>query len=573
MKKLLIALLAFALMLTACADYTDSVVTNSPQPGETTSDPAGEHTGEEQPSELEMLLESDPLYAVVFSSRFADPEGICLNAADVLRCLTVTAGESVSADTLEEELLGELYASTRSTVHRLTAQAAEELAAARLGLTLADLQGEADAYGFAYWEDDDAYYAAGDWNADRFGTVEVEKLTPMEDGRTEVLYRVDTLPDLSCTAVLEQVDDRWIVTSNLLTDLSGREDTLTTDGELAVFEQLFGWGDFWYANALTGFYASPETVDLFQFFYDHRGYTVDKSELSDAEKDYYVGLLGEIFLELDNTCISAADADAVLMQYFGFTLADTAEGTIPGFTYDPKHDAYIYIHSDTNAVTVDPQYAVFTGEDTMELYYVNRISSVQDYLCVVTLREVDGAWQVVSNLPANPTDSLYTHQAEIWEAISDPEGWHLTFLASEFERPEEVDPWPIFSNQPSDWLSDIEMRFLTDLWGEDGIMVDVTRVPADELDAVLQECVGITLDELDAKDGTRLFPYFADTGCYYISRGGVIISSADVELLYCEDDWTELMFHYLRYGHDEYVVTVSRTDDGWHIVSNLPVGE
>ena len=579
MKKLLMAILALALLLTACGN-TNPVATDSPQPGETTTPPVGGNTSAPEGGEIDReflplkeLLESDPVYALVFSSRFKDPDGICLQAADVLGLLTATAGESLAGDAIPEQLQKELCASDRDTVHRLTAQEAETLVAARLGLTVSNLKGQTDAYGFALWEDG-AYYTANTGDDFGFGTVTVDEITAVEAGTVKIVYHMEAKDPLSCTAILAEQKGNWVVLSNDLTGLAEREDTLTTDAELAVFEELFAWNGNGYANALTSFYTSPATADLFQFFYDHpNGSSIRVPELTESERAYYAGLLGEVFLEIDNICISATDAKAAAAEIFGITLSNAGGKAIPGFTYDPKHDAYIQVRSDTNIVAFDPQYAVFTGEDTLELYYIDRMrSELNRCLCVVTLREVDGAWQVVSNLPANPLNSVYSSAAQLWESVVDGSSWYLTLLASEFARPEEIDPWPIFSNQPSVWLTDIEVKFLSDIWDEEQMRLDVTRIPAKELDAVLRECTGISLDQLKAKGSSTNFPYCPDTGCYYLTRGGVIIDPGCVELLYCVDNWTELTFHYLRYGSDEYAVTLRQTEDGgWHMVSNLPV--
>lgn len=358
-----------------------------------------------------------------------------------------------------------------------------------------------------------------------------------------------------------------------------QSETPDVDEELAYFQELLE--SDWYRNALTSFYTAPAALDLYEFFHDAPyGYSVKASELSESERAYYVELLGESFLYIDNACITAAQADEVLTQYFGITMADTLQGTLPNFTYDPKHDSYLHLHGDTNMVGVDLQYGIYVEEDTLELYYMaqNRYGVMEDALCVVTLRDVDGTWQVVSNLPVDPLEETAELVAKVWESLMEPDCWWLTMLASEFTTPEEMDPWAIFSNQPADNddLTDAEKEFLRGVWGEERLDLDVTRVPASELDTVLRQYAGITLEELEAKDGDRHFPYFAETDCYYLSRGAIIIDPGCVELLYAEirGSYETAVFHYLRYGYDEFAATFSRTvDGGWYLVSNVPIWE
>ncbi len=149
---------------------------------------------------------------------------------------------------------------------------------------------------------------------------------------------------------------------------------------------------------LSSMYETAADIDLYELLYCGAG--LDES-MDDGEQADFEEVGG--FVDCDITKVSAAGADAVLLEYTGLTLEETRKVGLGNFTYLPQYDAYYLGHGDTNyrvSVTVS------AGEregDLLHLYY-NDDFYADGWKCV-TLRETEGGgYQFVSNLYCNESD-------------------------------------------------------------------------------------------------------------------------------------------------------------------------
>lgn len=170
-----------------------------------------------------------------------------------------------------------------------------------------------------------------------------------------------------------------------------------TGAELKYFNEEFFNGDgFNIRNQfLTCLYESPEEINLFSLFYNGTGTyeNPDDERRAVAETGY-----GGYYPDTDLTKITAADMDAVLMQYTGLTLAQTSQVDLDAFTYLPAYDAYYFFHGDTNARGAT---TFFTGEregDTIRLYYTDFYFGGYGPCCVTLEARPDGSYWFVSHL-------------------------------------------------------------------------------------------------------------------------------------------------------------------------------
>ena len=140
-------------------------------------------------------------------------------------------------------------------------------------------------------------------------------------------------------------------------------------------------------------YETAADIDLFELFYNG---TQQGDSATEEEWAAYEAENG--FVDCDVTRVSTAEADKVLKEYTGLTLAEANKASLEaGFTYLPEFDAYFNGHGDTNyRGQVDITAGVREG-DLVHLYY-NDTFYAGGWKCV-TLRETeDGGYQFVSNL-------------------------------------------------------------------------------------------------------------------------------------------------------------------------------
>ena len=152
----------------------------------------------------------------------------------------------------------------------------------------------------------------------------------------------------------------------------------------------------WYNKALGSEFASPAQVDLYRFFCDGAGGEDKpyKGHLSESELDFLYAQSKQ-FQERDIVFISAEKAEAVFQKYFGCSIADTDKVEFDRIVYNADTDRYYFAVGDIKFVDFTLQYGYRTAEGDVVL--VADVSSSK--VMQMTLRPVDGFYQVVSNLP------------------------------------------------------------------------------------------------------------------------------------------------------------------------------
>ena len=152
-----------------------------------------------------------------------------------------------------------------------------------------------------------------------------------------------------------------------------------------------------FANPMN-LYDRPEDIDLSALFYCD-GEAVPDDELSivwDGSKE-------------DIPCgaykLSADGINSILKWYTGLTLSEANKDSLTYYTYSPEHNAYYWMHGDTN-YPGDLEFLVGTRSgDTVKLYHGND-GNGHGY-CVTLTDKGDGQYWFVSNqeseVPAIPT--------------------------------------------------------------------------------------------------------------------------------------------------------------------------
>lgn len=161
---------------------------------------------------------------------------------------------------------------------------------------------------------------------------------------------------------------------------------------------------------------------------------------------------------------------------------------------------------------------------------------------------------------------------------SDAEGMHIhnQFLTSLYERPEDIDLFELFycGTGISEEVSDGELLLVGSL-DENGVKIcDTDRLPVADIDTVLLENTGLTLDKT-SKTGMEHFQYLPEYETYYHSHGDTnYFHSVRITAGERQGDTIRLYYpdNFSRYpDYDWLCVTLEVQEDGslW-FVSNLP---
>ena len=201
--------------------------------------------------------------------------------------------------------------------------------------------------------------------------------------------------------------------------------------QTAYYEELLSFSaePNWLARSLGCIYEKPEDIDLYYMFYLGVGYPGSWNEISEESRQSLVNQ--GFWTEFDLQIMPCDKLEEVLQSTFGIGLSDV---TIPeSWGYIEAEDAYCSNHSDAffpDAFTITN---ITESPDGMvqihyfcESYYN---TATDEYLSTVdlilTLREMNGSHQAVSNVLAdqNEYDSLYDRELidiiSTEEALSD----------------------------------------------------------------------------------------------------------------------------------------------------------
>lgn len=142
-------------------------------------------------------------------------------------------------------------------------------------------------------------------------------------------------------------------------------------------------------------------------------------------------------------------------------------------------------------------------------------------------------------------------------------------LSSEYSQPDEINLFQLFYNGVGGVLNEVsenELSMLTELCG-DAPYLDVVKITANEMDAFLQEKMGISLEETQ-KIGLDSFYYLEQYDSYYLIMGDSNFDWCTVTSGTWESN-NKLMLKYEKeYEGGQWVVTLQKTDDGYLFISN-----
>ena len=163
---------------------------------------------------------------------------------------------------------------------------------------------------------------------------------------------------------------------------------------------------------------------------------------------------------------------------------------------------------------------------------------------------------------------------QLQELFSDPNGWYARILTSDFAQPKEINLKELFYKgitEADSTLTDEETAFLADTWTEDECGLDTYRIPADEIDGILQKYLGISFEDT-LKTGIDDLTYWEKTNAYYLSHGDTNAVNVKIISAYLNEDGTITMTYCdaLSDPAPEKAAVLKPCDGEYLIVSNQP---
>ena len=348
---------------------------------------------------------------------------------------------------------------------------------------------------------------------------------------------------------------------------------------------------------LASTYQDAKNVNLHYLFYagsdGYGGGTVSEEEKQLlAQKDSYAQ---DSVYDLDVSKTTKQDMENILQRYLGMSLEETNKVHLNKFHYLEEYDAYYNIAGDT----VMSNYYVTKGwkEDetgNIILQYYDALNGSPDDLYMVTLKQVDGNYQFLSNVSLSGNnqleDSKKEEETQVKLISRELLQWfHLQyfnnnerncvakqFLTDVYTTPKDINLYELFYNGASaieteNMASEEEKQLLLDRYLEE-INKPVYRIRTWEMNQVLQKYMGITLEESN-QYGLDKFYYLEEYDAYYTVHDDTNWFYAVFEAGKINDDGTITLQYYNSSdgGNPIYWVTLEEKDGRYYIISNIMI--
>lgn len=147
-------------------------------------------------------------------------------------------------------------------------------------------------------------------------------------------------------------------------------------------------------------------------------------------------------------------------------------------------------------------------------------------------------------------------------------------LSSEYINPGEIDLFQLFYNgigSTAEQISTEELDLLTEM-DSTAQYLDIVKVTADEMEAFLQEKLGIGLEETQ-KTGLDNFCYLEEYDSYYVIAGDTNLEWCTVVSGIWESDHKLRLVYTKESEEGRWEVTLQKAGDGYLFISNVRASE
>lgn len=158
-----------------------------------------------------------------------------------------------------------------------------------------------------------------------------------------------------------------------------------------------------------------------------------------------------------------------------------------------------------------------------------------------------------------------------------PRNWYARALVTPYEKPEQMQLLDFFYSgilpywDPESKVTDEEREHLIEVEDYPEYM-HPHRLPRKEMDKVLKEYFGISLDDMDWS--IQKLDYWEKTDCYYYAANDALIMEfLEFEKGYMTEDGILRLYYYHEFYQWPFIVTLQakEQDYGYWVLSNLPV--
>lgn len=184
--------------------------------------------------------------------------------------------------------------------------------------------------------------------------------------------------------------------------------------------------------------------------------------------------------------------------------------------------------------------------------------------------------------PTEPSQTEPTQQTKPTEedllakldALFGGNTWYNIALTSFYETPEQIDLKCFVNNTLIPYggdLTDEESNFLSQY--TDMFWMDIRRIDSEDIEEVLQQYLGIGLEDLENPDHPQL-PYWEETDCYYlIANDADYTEDFHAEAVEVAEDGTICLTYTCNFPASPCMVRLMPYGDGYRILSNLQITE
>ncbi len=283
---------------------------------------------------------------------------------------------------------------------KISADKMDEILSEYMNITL-DETNKVGLDQFYYLEEYDAYYniAADVWSQE----INVEQgWKNEEEGTITLQYSLENESGTCYYVILKEDNGDYDYVFHMKAGDFAR-DTLSEEELIWFSTEFFNSDENRMPNMfLAREFDSPENLDIGNTF--HGGADgVGGGEISEEEERLLLELYyDEALLDVSKT--TAAEMDAILMQYMGITLADTNKVNLDGLYYLDEYDAYYNVAGDTEYSKYILSFGWINEDGTISIQYKDAFEEPADEY-IVTLKEVDGTYQFISNIKIEYSDT------------------------------------------------------------------------------------------------------------------------------------------------------------------------
>ena len=255
--------------------------------------------------------------------------------------------------------------------------------------------------------------------------------------------------------------------------------------------------------------------------------------------------------------------DGIMQNMFQIRLDQLKTDWESNFVYLSETDCY-YGHANEGwGWSVNIDHTEECDDGTILMYYT--LDDGSDVQRVATLKPNNRSGYFILANEERTQFELRTKMEELFKAY----GWFNQALTCEYDSPEQIGIMTYFymGLENNKQVSDEEKEQLKNIQGFGAPWGDIYRLPPDKMNAILEECFGITLEDLDPASFNGL-AYLESTNCYYFKasapNGIENFKAYNVEK---QSDGTIDVYYNISYMGD-YVVTVKPYGDSYRILSN-----